>query len=56
LQSLESTVQQLSHFISSANRPDLQASLFGSGSEEADFRKNTADAKGSKDDKDMDTM
>jgi len=56
LQSLESTVQQLSHFISSANRPDLQASLFRSGSEEADFRKNTADAKGSKDDKDMDTM
>ena len=56
LQSLESTVQQLSHFISSANRPDLQASLFGSGSEEAEFRKNSADAKGSKDDKDMDTM
>ena len=56
LQSLEASVQQLSHFISSANRPDLQASLFGSGSEEADFQKNSADAKGSKDDKDMDTM
>ena len=56
LQSLEATVQQLSHFISSANRPDLQASLFGSGSEEADFQKNSTDSKTSKDDKDMDSM
>lgn len=57
LQSLESTVQQLSHFISSSNRPDLQSALFGgTGSEEDDFQKNSTDSKGSKDDKDMDTM
>jgi hypothetical protein len=56
MQNLESSLQQLSHFITAANRPDLQASLFGEGSGEDEFQKNSADAKSAKDDKDIDTM
>jgi hypothetical protein len=58
LQNIESMIQQLSHFISSENRPDLQTSLFnqGSGSEEEEFQKNSNDAKTMNDSKEMDTM
>jgi hypothetical protein len=57
MQNLESIVQQLSHFISSENRPDLQTSLYNQGSsQENEFQKNSYDAKAMKDNKEMDTM
>ncbi|WP_336514167.1 S8 family serine peptidase [Pollutibacter soli] len=56
LQNLESLVQQLSHFISGENRPDLQSSLFDTGEEEDEFQKNSNDSKNYKDSKDIETI
>jgi len=55
LQNLESAIQQLSHFIGTENRPDLYSPLFNQGNTD-DFGKNSADAKHSKDNKDMETI
>jgi hypothetical protein len=57
MQNIENSLQQLSHFISAGNRPDLQANLFNQGDVgENDFEKNSVDAKSAKDDKDIETM
>jgi hypothetical protein len=58
LQSLEQTIAQLSHFISAESRPDLYSPLFNQEGYEQDddFGKNSADAKGVKDNKDMESM
>ncbi len=58
IQQLEAQVQQLSHFIGSENRPDLHARLFNEeaqGDTDA-LQKNADDAKGLKDNKDMETL
>ncbi len=57
IQNLEAVVQQLSHFISSQERPDLQATLFNDqNSQLQELQKNATDAKNAKDSKEMENI